>query len=76
MINGYSCNAVDGLQSQDFFDGSCFHSNALQNQWWEVNLGDSYAVEYIHIFARTDHIKFEHYSKFVLCICGFVINMQ
>ncbi|XP_076111635.1 uncharacterized protein LOC143079895 [Mytilus galloprovincialis] len=62
--NGNSCNGVDGLHSQDYFDGTCVHTTKETDPWWEVDLGDTYIVEYINISVRSDSSHNNHYEKF------------
>ncbi|CAG2197234.1 unnamed protein product [Mytilus edulis] len=62
--SGYSCNGVDGLESTDFYTGSCVHTMIESSPWWQVDLGAVYTVEFINISARTDFPGYFHYKKF------------
>ncbi|CAC5426658.1 unnamed protein product [Mytilus coruscus] len=64
LESGYSCNGVDGLESTDFFKGSCVHTISESSPWWRVDLGSVYTVEFINISARTDSPGYLHYQKF------------
>ncbi|XP_052062887.1 uncharacterized protein LOC127702643 [Mytilus californianus] len=62
--NGNSCNGVDGLPSQDFFNGTCVHTTPETDPWWEVDLGTTYTVDFINISVRSDNSDFKNYEQF------------
>ncbi|CAG2215478.1 unnamed protein product [Mytilus edulis] len=61
-VFGSPCNAVDGLESQDFYEGTCVHTNKEFVTWWEVDLGAKYTIKFVNISVRTDHSS--HYERF------------
>lgn len=46
--------AVDGHIDTDYSSGSCTHTQNDGRQWWQVDLGEPYAVESVRIFHRSD----------------------
>lgn len=46
--------AVDGLIDGDFANGSVSVTDVENEPWWQVDLGDVYALEQAEIWARTD----------------------
>lgn len=46
--------AVDGNTDGDFFDGSVSHTGYDENAWWQVDLQQSYDIEEIDIWNRSD----------------------
>ncbi|CAC5387322.1 unnamed protein product [Mytilus coruscus] len=61
-IYGSPCNAVDGLKSQDFYEGSCVHTQKEFVTWWEVDLGAKYTIKSVNVSVRADHSS--HYERF------------
>ena len=58
-ITGDAEKAVDGNTNGTFFTGSNATSSVSAtafgtDNWWEVDLGDSYSIELINVFNRTD----------------------
>lgn len=60
--NGNSCNAVDGLENQEWSGRSCIHTPSEANPWWQVDFGDIFEIEFVNISVRTDNPDNEHYS--------------
>ena len=53
---GVATRAVDGNTNGTYNTGSVTHTQAnSQNPWWRVDLGDTYNVEQISVFNRTDN---------------------
>jgi hypothetical protein len=49
-----SSAAVDGSTEGDFFHASVSSTNRETNAWWQVDLGDSKAIDSIVVWNRTD----------------------
>ena len=49
-----AAKAVDGLESTDFHDGGCTHTNPETDPWWRVDLKDRYEVFKVAIVNRGD----------------------
>lgn len=47
--------AIDGNTSGNFAEGSVSHTKTEDNPWWEVDLGDSFDIQKITIWNRTDN---------------------
>ena len=62
MDNGNSCNAVDGLENQEWNDRSCIHTLLEDDPWWQVDFGAIFEIEFVNISVRTDNIGHGHYS--------------
>ena len=62
MLNGKSCNAVDGLENQNWTDRSCIHTLVEDDPWWQVDFGARFEIEFINISVRTDHPENNNYS--------------
>lgn len=62
MANGNSCNAVDGLENQEWSGRSCIHTLSEANPWWQVDFGDIFEIEFVNISVRTDNPDNKHYS--------------
>ncbi|XP_053388043.1 fucolectin-like [Mercenaria mercenaria] len=46
---------VDGNDDTDLSHGSCFHTQSACNNWWYVDLGQTYeTVRLIEVFSRAD----------------------
>ena len=67
--SGYSCNAVDGMADQNYFDGSCVHTRSEYNPWWQVDLGAVYTVLYVNLLVRADYPEHLHYGN-IMCNCN------
>jgi len=52
--SGYPARAVDGVTNQNWGSGSCSHTNAIDQEWWQVDLGRVYQIDHIRIWGRTD----------------------
>ncbi len=52
--NGFPSRAVDGNTSGVYWDKTVTHTRAMQNPWWEVDLGTPSFIESITIYNRTD----------------------
>ena len=53
-LRGVASRAVDGIDSSDFQAGSCSHTNAGANEWWQVDLGAVYDIDTIEVYHRTN----------------------
>jgi hypothetical protein len=62
MENGNSCNAVDGLENQEWSDRSCIHTLSENDPWWQVDFGVIFEIEFVNISVRTDNIGNGHYG--------------
>ena len=57
---GVASNGVDGNTNADWFNGgSCTHTNAdtsdaVNNNWWVVDLQSRYSVEKVILYNRAD----------------------
>lgn len=52
---GVSDRAVDGNDATTWGGGSCTHTTAsLAKEYWEVDLGKTYAVDFVEVYGRTD----------------------
>src|SRR5581483_7753681 len=51
---GDAAHAVDGDIDGDFNDGSVAHTFVGDKDWWQVDLGDSYFLEEVELWNRTD----------------------
>ncbi|MEK7094390.1 MAG: discoidin domain-containing protein, partial [Patescibacteria group bacterium] len=45
--------AVDGNTDGDFWNGSVAHTNSQTQDWWEVDLGQTYFINTINVWNRT-----------------------
>ncbi len=52
--NGTSSRAVDGNTSGDWKDASITHTSRVYRPWWQVRLGNEYAIGDIIIWNRTN----------------------
>ncbi|MEL7530721.1 MAG: discoidin domain-containing protein [Bacteroidota bacterium] len=51
---GLAERAVDGNTNSIYNQGSITHTQASTNPWWRVDLGDTYNIDQINVFNRTD----------------------
>ena len=51
---GYSYRAVDGNTNGSWRSRSVTHTNRETGPWWNVNLENSYNIEQIYVWLRTD----------------------
>ena len=51
---GVSSRAVDGNSSGRWFSSTLTHTNSQSNPWWRVDLQNTYAINTIKVFNRTD----------------------
>jgi len=47
--------AVDGNTSGNWDDGSVAHTGLGANEWWEVDLGQTYPIEKLVYLGRANH---------------------
>jgi beta-galactosidase len=66
-VNGKPSNAVDGRTDGIMWQGSVTHTQNEKNPWWEVDLGQTAAIEQVRIFNRTDSLS-ERLDDFTLKI--------
>lgn len=62
MVNGNSCNGVDGLENQEWSGRSCIHTQSEADPWWQVDFGAIFEIEFVNISVRTDNIIYGHYG--------------
>jgi hypothetical protein len=53
-FNGRAQLAVDGKYHQNYFVGSCTHTNIEKRPWWKIDLGDKYRLDHVKIWNRAD----------------------
>jgi len=51
---GVASRAIDGSAATSWSQGSCTHTNAEKNPWWEVDLGSTQKIKAIAITGRGD----------------------
>ena len=49
-----AARAVDGDTNGDFNAGSVTHTQLEQSPWWEVDLGESFSIDSVEVWNRTD----------------------
>ena len=54
VAGALSSKAVDGNIDQDYYAGSCTHTNDVHEPWWEVDLFGFFSIERVVIFNRVD----------------------
>ncbi|PSL46360.1 putative secreted protein (Por secretion system target) [Chitinophaga niastensis] len=52
--SGASSRAVDGNTDGNFFNNSVTHTDLQVENWWQADLGQSYVIDSIRIWNRTD----------------------
>jgi hypothetical protein len=58
--------AVDGNTDGNFNNGSVTHTNADAGAWWQVDLGASYTISYLNLWARSDCCEWRSNNVYVL----------
>lgn len=51
---GDAWHAVDGNTNGNYFAGSVTHTLGGSQDWWQVDLGGSYAIQSVRVWKRTD----------------------
>jgi hypothetical protein len=54
VLGGVSSRAVDGDPRGDWNNGSVTHTDTQDKPWWQVDLGESYELDTVKLFNRTD----------------------
>lgn len=65
---GDASRAIDGNTNGTYNQGSVSHTNAEDNPWWEVDLGQEVFIDNIVIYNRTDACCIDRLSDFTLTI--------
>ncbi|XP_077127865.1 uncharacterized protein LOC143783346 [Ranitomeya variabilis] len=56
-IMGYAKNAIDGGKETSYYNGSCSHTNKVNNSWWKLDLKQPYKISYVVLTNRMDCCK-------------------
>ena len=52
--NAFASRANDGITDGVFDHGSVSHTNYATNPWWQVDLGDEFALSRVNVWNRSD----------------------
>ncbi|XP_075208838.1 uncharacterized protein LOC142316938 [Anomaloglossus baeobatrachus] len=83
-VMGYAKNAIDGVKTTDYNNGSCTHTNQTKSPWWRLDLKQNYTISNVVITNRQDCCKERLIGAEVLIgyspdnnnpICGKVANV-
>ncbi|RED94649.1 carbohydrate-binding protein [Marinoscillum furvescens] len=65
---GDAARAIDGNTNGAWSGNSVTHTNNEANPWWEVTLTDTYTIDDINIFNRTDNCCKARLSNFTVSV--------
>jgi uncharacterized protein YjdB/dienelactone hydrolase len=66
--SGYASYAIDQNTSGAWADGSVTHTEAEDSAWWKVDLGETYNIDEIIIYNRTDEAYMDRLSNFTVSV--------
>ena len=75
-ITAYADLAIDGITDGNFWHGSVSHTKFDSDAWWEVDLGDTYTIDHINIWNRTDGgwgYRLHHFTVSILNDVGMSV---
>ncbi|XP_046556436.1 uncharacterized protein LOC124265679 [Haliotis rubra] len=67
---GTADRATDGITSGRFSDGSCTSTKFTNNPWFVLDLGETYQIQNVVIYSRTDECCVSRLSNFSVEVFG------